>query len=301
MQKKKFHVLNPRLDANFKAIFTQPTPESRNALRSFLTAAIGREVTDVTVKENENAKEFDTQRGLRYDINCEFDDGTLAQVEMQGYDEGKFYGSRAEYYVSRLLSTSLDVGDEWGKISQAYQISVLDCIFDKSHDDFFHHYTMTDIKDGSKLADRLNVIFLELPKLPPIDDKTNLKNLPSITKWCKFLKEADNPKQGDLIDTLAKAEEGIMNATKTLNNISEDRWRWIIQGQIEGRERDARTRLHDAERRGLEQGRSEAARENARNLLKLGVAEETVAVGCSLPLEEVQKIAEKMPVEAESN
>ena len=92
-----------------------------------------------------------------------------------------------------------------------------------------------------------------------------------------------------------------MNATKTLNNISEDRWRWIIQGQIEGRERDARTRLHDAERRGLEQGRSEAARENARNLLKLGVAEETVAVGCSLPLEEVQKIAEKMPVEAESN
>lgn len=142
---------------------------AENALRSFLTAAIGREVTDVTVKENEDAKEFDTQRGLRYDINCEFDDGTLAQVEMQDYDEGEFYGSRAEYYVSRLLSTSLDIGDEWGKISQAYQISVLDCVVDKSHDDFFHHYTMTDIKDGSKLADRLNVIFLELPKLPKID------------------------------------------------------------------------------------------------------------------------------------
>ena len=53
---QNFHILNPRLDPNFKAIFTQPTPESRCALKSFLTAAIGRKVVDVTVVENEEPK-----------------------------------------------------------------------------------------------------------------------------------------------------------------------------------------------------------------------------------------------------
>ena len=78
--KANFNILNPRLDANFKAIFTQNTKESRNALRSFLSAAIGREVVSVTVIENEKSKDYDEQRGIDYDINCEFSDGNHAQV-----------------------------------------------------------------------------------------------------------------------------------------------------------------------------------------------------------------------------
>ncbi len=73
-----FRRLNPRLDANFKAIFTQDRPESRLALRSFLSAMIGEEVTEVSVKENEEACQYGGQRGIRYDINCAFADGSMA-------------------------------------------------------------------------------------------------------------------------------------------------------------------------------------------------------------------------------
>ena len=62
---KTLHILNPRIDANFKAIFTQNTEESRTALKSFLSAAIGRKVTGVVVAENEETKDFDSQRGAR--------------------------------------------------------------------------------------------------------------------------------------------------------------------------------------------------------------------------------------------
>lgn len=79
-----------------------------------------------------------------------------------------------------------------------------------------------------------------------------------------------------------------MNAETTLNKISMDRWRWIIQGRIEGEERDQITMLENAERRGKEA----TVREVARNLLKLGVVPETVAQGCSLPLEEVLALQE---------
>ena len=250
--KSDFRILNPRLDTNFKAIFTQNTKDSKIALKSFLSAAIGQEVRDVTVIENENPKEFDFQHGLRYDINCVFKDGTSAQIEMQGQEDEYDYGKRAEYYLSRLVSSAINIGDDWEKLPKAYQISVLNFKYDKSTDEAVHHYIMCDKKDDAKLSGTLNVIFLELPKIPEISDFKNIENLPSIIKWCKFLQEADNPQKQDLINELTKSEVGIMSAETTLKEISMDRWRWIIQGQIEGRERDELTAQNIAKRRKKE-------------------------------------------------
>ena len=248
MKSKEFRVLNPRLDVNFKAIFTQNTRDSRDALKSFLTAAIGRKIKRVSVIENENPKQFDLQRGISYDINCVFEDETCAQIEMQGFEKAYDYGKRAEYYVSRLVSSAVETGDDWNVVPEAYQISVLNFCYDKSNDKPFHHYIMADEKDGAKLAGILNVIFMELPKIPEINNLSELKNLPSLVKWCKFLQEADNPDKEDLINALSKSEEGIMKAESTLKGISMDRWRWIIQGQIEGIERDRITELNARKR-----------------------------------------------------
>jgi hypothetical protein len=104
-------MLNPRLDGTFKAIFTQDTDDSRNALKSFLSAMIGRTVTKVTVRENEPAENFEGQKGIRYDINCIFDNSTRAQVEIQGLNRKYDYGKRAEYYVARLVSSIFKEAD----------------------------------------------------------------------------------------------------------------------------------------------------------------------------------------------
>ena len=285
--KENFHILNPRLDPNFKAIFTQPTPESRCALKSFLTAAIGRKVVDVTVVENDEPKAFDTERGIRYDINCEFDDGTLAQIEIQGENRNHAFGKRVEYYVSRLTSSLATVGDEWDKLPQAYQISVLDFYFDKTNDNPIHHYTMVDTADGSKLPGILNVIFMELPKAAKFRQNEDVRTLPSAVKWCKFLKGADAPENQDLINELAQSEEGIMEAAKTLSKISQDRWRWIMQGRIEGEKRDYITGINAAKREGREEGAKATAIANAKNMLIDKVSPELIAKWTSLPLEQV--------------
>ncbi|MBQ2479742.1 MAG: hypothetical protein II516_00720, partial [Treponema sp.] len=134
-----------------------------------------------------------------------------------------------------------------------------------------------------------------LPKVESSDDE---KNLPSLLKWCKFLKEADNPGSQDLIRAIAESEDGIMKASDTLKNISDDGWRWVIQGQIEGKKRDYTSGLLAAERRGLEkgikqgleQGMLQKATETAKKFLAEDIAPEMIAKCCSLPLDEVLKL-----------
>ena len=303
MTHKPTRILNPRLDPNFKAIFTQDTEDSRKALRSFLSAAIGREVKSATVVNSEIPKVYDAQRGINYDINCIFADGEKAQVEMQSWDEGYAYGKRAEYYAARLLSSVIDVGDDWDKIPQVYQISVLNFRFDKTNEQPVHHYIMCDRSDGAKLTERLNVIFMELPKIPKTERLEDIKTLPPVIKWCKFLEEADNPTKQDFIANLVQSEEGIMAAENTLTKINMDEWRWIIQGQIEGKKRDYTSGLLAAERRGvakgIEQGVQQNARENARNFLKMNLlSSEQIAQGTGIPLEEVLALKEELKTES---
>jgi len=110
-----------------------------------------------------------------------------------------------------------------------------------------------------------------------------------------------------------------MNAKDTLEKISDDGWRWVIQGQIEGKKRDYTSGLLAAERRGraagleqgleqgikeglekgieqgLEQGMRQNAVETAKKLLAEGISPEMIAKCCSIPLEEV-KVLQKTPL-----
>ena len=97
-----------------------------------------------------------------------------------------------------------------------------------------------------------------------------------------------------------------MAAEKTLNKINMDEWRWIIQGQIEGRKRDYTSGLLAAERRGIAKGLAEGelrgaqrnAIANARNLLSMNLCTpEQIAQAVSLPLEQVLALKEELKTE----
>ena len=98
-----------------------------------------------------------------------------------------------------------------------------------------------------------------------------------------------------------------MAAEKTLNKINMDEWRWIIQGQIEGRKRDYTSGLLAAERRGIAKGRASGLAEgelrgaqqnaiaNARNfLIKSSLTAEMIAECCSLSLEQVLALKKEL-------
>ncbi len=288
-------LLNPRVDSTFKALFTQKTKDSYEAMRSFLSAATERTVRIWQLTANDVPANFSGQRDVSYDISCEFADGMAADIEMQAFDQKYDYGKRAEYQVARLETTYLKKGDGWEKAPTVYQISVLDFDYEAEDTDGdtpkrtektkspVSRYAMRT-KDGRELANALNIIFVELPKAKGLEDSVETNT--ALENWAIFLKNADDPKKADVIRKLTSKQEGLMNAQKSLSSISANRDLWIAQYHQELHERDRMSGLAAARREGLADG----VRMTARNLLALGTSIETIAKATGLSEDEIGKL-----------
>lgn len=286
-------LLNPRLDSTFKALFTQPTAESRGALKSFLEAATERKIDSFEFVSNAAPEAFGGQRQVNYDIACIFADGEAADIEMQAFNQKYDYGKRAEYQVARLETTYLKKGDTWEKAPSVYQITVLDFIYtpideaDIETKKSVSRYSMRT-KSGKELSNALNIVFIELPKVAGLEKSVETNTL--LENWALFLKEVDNPQKNDVIQKLTKKEAGIMQAQQSLSNISANQALWIEQYRMEMAERDYRSGLSAAMNEGIEKGKREAARESARNALQLGLSREQVAKITGLAMSEIEKL-----------
>ena len=253
-QMKSGALLNPRIDSTFKALFTQPTAESRNALHSFLEAATERKIKSVELTANEAPIAFEKQRSVSYDILCIFDDGQPANLEMMAFNQFYDYGKRAEYQVARLETTYLKKGDTWEKAPKVYQITVLDFVYDKSTEEPISRYAMRTA-DNRELSNTLNIIFIELPKVTKLEN--SIEKNTALENWAIFLKDADNPKKTKVIQKLTETEAGLMNAKQSLSSISANQELWVEQFRQEMFERDYRSGLSAAENIGLERGLKE--------------------------------------------
>ncbi|MBQ3835506.1 MAG: PD-(D/E)XK nuclease family transposase, partial [Treponema sp.] len=125
-------ILNPRLDVNFKALFTQGTKESDAALKSFISAAVGRQIKSLKLDPNEPPVDAPSQMQMSFDVAVTFDDGEKAAIEVQGRDREYDFKARAEIQAARLLNNNAKKGGEWSA-EKVYQISVLN--FHASRDD----------------------------------------------------------------------------------------------------------------------------------------------------------------------
>ena len=70
-------------------------------------------------------------------------------------------------------------------------------------------------EQGLTLKQRLNVIYLELPKIRKLA-KRPAETLTKIERWGIFLAYADNPEMQDYLRGITMMEESIMNANNVL-------------------------------------------------------------------------------------
>lgn len=291
---------NLRNDKVFKAIFTQNTVESKIALTSFLEAAIGRSISEaeVSVDANEPATEHENQRSVSFDVHVIFTDGTVAEIEMEGFEHPYDFGKRAEYNAARLLATHFSRGQDWNTVPAVYQISVLNFHYTGKKKKAIHRFSMYDPSDSQSLSDTLNIIFLELPKLPR-PEKCDINILKEIEKWGIFLKYGDKNKYQSFMSRLAESSEGVKMAQATAFRMSEEQRRLFRQISIEKAEHDYVTDMNYArkqgEKKGLQQGIAQgehnARIETARALFALGVVTvEQIAQATGLSLAEVEQL-----------
>jgi predicted transposase/invertase (TIGR01784 family) len=274
-------LLNPCHDEVFKALFTNESEESRTALLCFLTAVLHKEIKDVQLRPNAPPVIDDSDKTVRFDVSCTFNDGEAADIELQGVNKYSSFGPRAEYLCARLLNSVFHRGDNWQNMHKVYQISLLNFIFDKDDRSAIGHYHMQK-NNVHMLSGIQTVIFLELPKIDALGDVPP-ESLNSEQKWCKFLLDADNPRKQDYVKKLTTDEGGIMEAKKTLDRISSDWVLWKRELDRDIIESDRNSELHYAQKQGTKQAKQEVAC----TLKKLGIQVQTIAQATGLSEDEI--------------
>lgn len=283
-------LLNPCADPIFKILFTNESKESNIALTDFLTDIIGKKVSNVVLQPNELSGESATDKQSEFDINCKIE-GKIVNIEMQGLNKDNHFGKRAEYHVAHLFNHYVTKGTEWITSPQAFQISVLNFIFDDKEKDCISYYSMKN-QNGNPLAGMLNVVFLELPKIEELPD--NLTLLTPVQMWGKFFLYASNPEKKDFITKLAEINRGIKMAVTVLKNISQDEINWYHETRYWMHVSDEKTMIYEAKRKGIDEGKKEgrilALIEITQNALKAGLSTEQISKITGLSAEEIDKL-----------
>ena len=287
-------LLNPCVDPIFKILFTDESKESNIALTCFLTDIIGKKVSNVVLQPNELSGETNSDKQSEFDINCKIE-GKVVNIEMQGINKDNHFGRRAEYHVAHLYNHYVTKGLDWKETPQAFQISVLNFIFDDSEPDCISYYLMRN-QNGRTIAGMLNVIFMELPKIKPVPDVISL--LTPVQMWGKFFLYANKPDKSDFVEKLAEENRGIKMAVTVLKNISQDEINWYHETRYWMHVSDEKTMINEAERRGRaegivegkKEGKAEGISQVAQNAIKAGLPAEQIATITGLSVEEINKL-----------
>lgn len=288
-------LLNPRLDWNFKAMFTQETEGSQIALKSFLSSVLGRTIKEAVITANEPAVDAPSQMQMSFDVAVKFDDGEKASIEMQGQARKYDYAVRSEIQAARLLNNNAKKGCDW-EAERVYQISVLNFHFKKGDKSEMSWYTMKD-RDGNGLADRLNVIYIDLLTIKKLFG-TPVEQLTPLQKWGLYLSYVDDESKVDYVDKIADSEGGIMEAKAVIERMSEEESNWFRQNSIDIARRDYNSDMEAATEEGIAKGAREKAVEAARNLYANGVSLEIIAKSLRMTQEEVEEIVKDVAVTA---
>ena len=169
--------------------------------------------------------EIAKQKHPRMDLLVSFDDGRLANIEMQVvYDPEGFY-YRMFYYEIRLASRQvLKEKEPYSNFHPVYQIVITDFIISSEYEELVEQFEHRNKKGQSlKAAGKLmQLIFIQLPKVPLMD----VKDMSLLEKWSFFLKYFEDEGKQSIIKEVIKQEEGIAMADKVIKYMSQE---WIDQ------------------------------------------------------------------------
>lgn len=279
-------LFDPRLDYVTKRIFTAETPESKQALISFLNAALclpkRQRIIDLSVISPVIPVDNKKKKKPIFDIRVRFANGEQAIIEMEFYKKDDFK-RRSQFIISRAYSSQDISGKSFAELKKCYLICIMNYSVFEDDTEYYRNIMFRD-EHGTPLTDDENIIFLELSKIDHLIEKP-VDALTDIEMWMIFFRFATDKNKRELINKILIKEEGINMAVQILEkmSLSEEERAYYEAELIQGL--DERTT-----QRALENERKSVAREIARNFKLNSVPLTTIAKSTGLPLEEVQSL-----------
>ena len=288
--KPKF--LPPKNDFIFKELFGDV--HNTELLGAFLKATLDfpdDEIEDITITDPHLQKESKSDKMGILDVRARTKSGMELDIEIQ-VKESDFLKNRIEFYNAKMLTKQMSAGDDYDKMCRVINIVITD--FDLNKDgasDVYHHrFVRYDPVNKIQFSDLTSIHTLELTKLPPMDDKSQLWD------WLKFL---SSTKEEEFI-MIAEKNPTVAKAVNKLTVLSEDERTQMIYEARENARRDAVSFENYAMRKGLAEGRTKGLAEGRTEGLGLAVqvlqlnhsgkSAEEIASTCNLTIDDVNAI-----------
>ncbi len=278
----------PKSDVIFKNLFSKVGNE--DLLKEFLEEILGIKINKIEIqKEVELNKSHTKEKVGRLDLRVKINENAIVVIEMQLQDKCKMR-KRAMYYASKIMASSLEVGQTYEQIKDMYVISILDYNMLETEE----YNTDTVIVDSKYrkyiVIDGIKFYFIELPKFREQvkEPKTKLE------EWLTFIDYEDR----EMVNMAIAQNKLVEKAQKEYEYLTGDeatkRWQFLREkailderaAYINGKTRGKEEGEIVGEKRGEKQGRIKTAME----MIKDNVNLETIVKYTKLSKKEVEEL-----------
>ena len=255
----EFDILPPSDDRIFKKLLT--SPEAKPVLMDLISSVIGRPVVDVVVRNSELPIDDTEEKAERLDVNCEIDDGSLVDLEMQASRiqedsdrEHRNLKGKSVYYLCDLHSSQPSKGlRRYDKLAKTYQVTFCSYTVFHGRKEYANSFSMRHDIDNGLLTDAISIVYVELSKLrnilkKPVCDMTDLE------KWSVFLGYASVQKHRETVNKVIESKEVLKMAGNILMSVSQDERELAVFRSRRMYQTDMQSNLATAEDRGMQKG-----------------------------------------------
>jgi predicted transposase/invertase (TIGR01784 family) len=266
-------ILPPIYDIVFKLVFANRP----DLLRPLLKSAINLPEDDygeiVVVDPHVYPERVGEKLGV-LDIKVTLKSKTVVDVEMQRKKIAHLR-ERVVYYCSGMVREQVVSGDKYKDVKQVISVTITNHVVIPEDRVYHHRYTLYDPETRSEFTDLLVVHILELPKLSPKDDGSEL------WWWMRFL----TVKTKEELAMIAEKSPVLEKAATRLLEVSED---------AHTRHRLESYRLFEMDYQVMiEEAREEAREEGAEEGRVKGMEEVFALLGQGYSVDEVRVILAK--------
>jgi predicted transposase/invertase (TIGR01784 family) len=178
-------ILSAKLDFIFKLIFGDD--RHTDILASFLMSVLRLPFElfqSLVIIDPHFPQEFEDDKLGILDVKLRLTSGKVIDIEIQ-VKYLPHLEERIVFYTSKMVTEQIRSGNEYGIIKPVVTILITDFVMYKQDYNYHHHFEMYDCENNVLFSDLMGIHVLELPKLPTMDDNTEL------WQWLTFINSDD--------------------------------------------------------------------------------------------------------------
>ncbi|HEY0174914.1 MAG TPA: Rpn family recombination-promoting nuclease/putative transposase [Pedobacter sp.] len=294
--------IDPLLDFSFKKIFG--SEENKELLISLLNELFrGRkEIIDLVYGKNEHPGDLKGEGGAIFDVLCIADKGGHFLIEVQRGKQRNFM-KRALFYAARQISGLAPKGKpkDWKyDFTEVYLIAILDdfTLAIRPPDQYLNDICLCDRYTGEIIHDEFGFIFIELLNFTKSEHEleTNLDKWLYLLKNMSTMTEIPPAFQEPIFEKLFNiAEYSNLTKEEKMDHDRRQKYIWDNKNVMdyaieEGTERGLETGKEIGREIGIQEGQQQKALRIAKELKKINLSVEMIAMATELPVEEVERL-----------